>query len=108
MPGRWAQREKKTAFFFFLACLCLSGEQRISIKPCSWATKSEEVDQTASCNYISSRVGLPQKRERESERNIYKQCFGKRGRERGRDGEGYHRQFTLFKRQSVEKVEQLH
>lgn len=46
--------------------------------------------------------------ERESERNIYKQCFGKRGREKGRDGEGYHRQFTLFKRQSVEKVEQLH
>lgn len=79
-------REKKTAFFFFLACLCLSGERRISIKPCSWATESEEVDQTASCNYISSRVGLPQRREseRESKRNLHKHSVSKS--EGGREG----------------------
>ncbi len=64
MPGSWAHRDN-----FFLACLCLSGEQRISIKPCSWATESEEVDHTASCSYISSRVGLLQRRERGTHTN---------------------------------------
>lgn len=77
MPGSWAQQEKKKK-----ECLCLSGEQRISIKPCSWATESEEVDQTASCNYISSRVGLPQRRERGTHTNT---VFLK-AREEGREG----------------------
>lgn len=39
--------------------------------------------------------------QREERENTYKQCFWERERE------GDHRQFTLFKRQSVEKVEQL-
>lgn len=57
-PKSWANREKNMSVSY------LSEDKRISIKPYSWATESEEVVQTASCDYISSRVGLPKRRER--------------------------------------------
>ncbi len=99
MTCLWAgHKEKKN--IYFLACLCLSALQL------GYWERGGGSDRQLQLHLFPSGTST-EKRERERARgNTHKHSVLK-VREGGRDGEGYHRQFTLFKRQSVQNVEQL-
>ncbi len=98
MPGSWAHRD----FFFLSVFVLIRGTEYIhqALQLGYWERGGGSHSQLQLHLFPSGTS--TEKRERKRERGTHTNTVFLKARE------GYHRQFTLFKRQSVQKVEQLH